>query len=64
MKSKNFSYNNSSPDFSAFKGISEFDEFISSALKKSSNRSGINEYLSVIQTINRINVKLEQFSVS
>jgi hypothetical protein len=64
MQTKNYSYNNSTPDLSEFKSINEFDEFVKNALKTSSIRSDISEYLSVLQTIDRINAKLEQFSVS
>lgn len=64
MQTKNYSYNNSTPVLSDFKSINEFDEFVNSTLKKSPIRSGISEYLSVLQTIDRIKAKLDQFSVS
>lgn len=64
MQTKKFSVNDASPDLTGFKGINEFDAFLKSTLKKTPNRSGINEYMSVLQTIERIRAKLEQYSVS
>lgn len=64
MLSKNYNCNSEAPDLTHFKGINEFDKFVESSTKKSQNLSSINDYLTVLQTVERIRAKLEQFSVS
>ena len=64
MKTKNYSFNSAAPDLAPFKGLNEFDKFVDSSANKSQNLSSINDYLSVLQTLERIRAKLTQVSVS
>jgi hypothetical protein len=64
MKTKNYSFNSAPPDLAPFKGLNEFDKFVESSANKSQNLSSINDYLSVLQTLERIRAKLTQVSVS
>ena len=64
MKTKNYSFNSAVPDLAPFKGLNEFDKFVDSSANKSQNLSSINDYLSVLQTLERIRAKLTQVSVS
>jgi len=64
MLAKNYRYNSASTDLTSFRGINEFDKFVESSLGKSKNLSSLNDYLSVLQAVDRIRARLEQFSVS
>ena len=64
MLAHNYKCNNSSPNLTRFRGIHEFDKFVESITQKIQPPSSLNEYLSVIQTIERIRSRLDQFSVS
>ena len=64
MLTHNYKYNNSSPNLTRFRGIHEFDKFVESIIEKTATLSSLDDYLSVVQTIERVRSKLNQFSVS
>ncbi len=64
MLTKNYSCNSATTDLTPYRGIKEFDKFVESSTKKSKNLSSLNDYLAVLQVVDRIRGKLEQFSVS
>lgn len=56
------SCNNSPVDFSPFKELSETDSFIHSILQKKQSKTQIQDYSSVIQTVQKISSKLDRYS--
>ena len=54
--------NNSPVDLTPFKEISETDSFIHSVLHKKQSKTQIQDYSSVIQTVQKISSKLDRFS--
>lgn len=64
MLTKNYSCNSATTDLTPYRGKKEFNKFVESSTKKSKNLSSLNDYLVVLQVVERIRDKLEQFSVS
>lgn len=61
---RHYSCNNSSIDTIPFKNISETGNFSQGITGSNRNLTTIEDYLSVLQTVEKINLKLSQFSVS
>ncbi|MCD6354405.1 MAG: hypothetical protein J7L95_02545 [Prolixibacteraceae bacterium] len=57
-----YNFNNKPIDLSPFSEVNEFDSFIDSILNKAHTISGIEDYLAALQTLQKINVKIAQFS--
>ena len=64
FETRHYACNNSSIDTNPFKNISETGSFSQGISNTNRNLTGIEDYLSVLQAVEKINLKLDQFSIS